>query len=332
MRAAFFEGIRSITVRETEIPQPRTGEVRLRIRYCGICGSDLTLYKTGALSGPNAILGHEVAAVVDLDPSGTWPDGSRVTQYPTGRGCGRCVWCREGRFRYCTDPPSDARGGHGGGFAELMVVPASALIRVPDGVDDRAAALAEPLGVALRAVEMASPQVGDVAYVQGLGPLGLFAVAGLVAAGCSVVGSDPRPDRRELALRMGAQEVFDPIEVEPLAVLLACHPKGPRVAFECSGTAEALQQVIEGCGPGGVVGILGIPFAPVSLLRMTLKDLRAFSIQGPTPDSMRRGLDLLLERPHVAGAVTSLVPLEDVRAAFEALANGAGGAKVLVEP
>jgi threonine dehydrogenase-like Zn-dependent dehydrogenase len=179
---------------------------------------------------------------------------------------------------------------------------------------------------------MAAPQGGDLAYVQGLGPIGLLVVAGLIASGCDVVGSDPRRDRRELAIRMGAREAFDPTVRDPLDVLLEHHLKGPRMAFECSGIPEALQQVIDACGPAGVVGILGIPFGPVSLLRMTLKDLRAFSIQGPTPRSMRRALDLLLERPQIADVLTSIVPLGDVGSAFEALANGGGGAKVLVEP
>jgi threonine dehydrogenase-like Zn-dependent dehydrogenase len=329
MRAAFFVGPRSLTLRDTQVPEPGPGQVRLRVRYCGICGSDLTVYKTGALSGPDVILGHEIAAVVDEDRSGRFEPGMRVVPYPKGTGCGECVWCREGRPRYCLNPPSDR---HGGGFAEFVVASAADLLPVPDGVPDRAAAVAEPLGVALRGVEIAGPRAGDLAYVHGLGPIGLFSVAGLVAAGCRVVGSDPRPDRRDLALGQGAEAVFDPVEEDPFATLLRFEPRGPRVAFECSGVGPSLQQVFDACGPGGVVGILGVPMAPVFLLRMTLKELRAFSIQGPSPDSMRRALGLLGERPGMAEVVTGAVPLEEAGAAFEALANGGGGAKVLVDP
>src|SRR5256885_13467857 len=103
MRAAFFEGLRTITVRDAPIPEPGPGQVRLRVRYCGICGSDLSLYKTGVLAGPEVILGHEVSAVVDRDPSGTFDAGVRVTMYPSG-GCGQCLWCREGKPRYCLNP------------------------------------------------------------------------------------------------------------------------------------------------------------------------------------------------------------------------------------
>jgi threonine dehydrogenase-like Zn-dependent dehydrogenase len=229
------------------------------------------------------------------------------------------------------NPPPDARG-HGGGFAEYLVAPSSSLLPVPDGLDHRAAALAEPFGVALRGIDLAGANHGDVAYVQGLGPIGLLVVAGLTAAGCRVVGSDPRADRRALALELGAQEVFDPTARDPHQLLSALEPKGPGLAFECSGVPEALQQVFDACGPGGVVGILGIPMAPAFLLRMTLKELRAFSIQGPTLGSMRRALASLLERPAVARVATHSVPLAGAADAFEALTNGRGGAKVLVAP
>ena len=79
MRAAFYEGVRTITVRQTRVPEPGPGEVRLRVTFCGICGSDLSLYKTGVLAGPDVILGHEVSAAVDLDPAGTFDPGTRVT-------------------------------------------------------------------------------------------------------------------------------------------------------------------------------------------------------------------------------------------------------------
>jgi L-idonate 5-dehydrogenase len=329
MRAAFFDGVRSLTVRDTDAPEPGPGQVRLRIRYCGICGSDLTVYKTGVLAGPDVILGHEVAAVVDLDPEEAFDVGTRVVPYPGGSGCGACVWCLEGKFRYCVHPPA-AR--HGGGYAEYMVVASHDLLRIPAGLEDRAAAVAEPFGVSLRGVALADPKPGKFAYVHGLGPIGLFAVAGLVAAGCRVVGADPREDRRCLARDQGAEDVFDPILEPPFAKVLEYDPHGPAIAFECSGAGEALQQVFDACGPGGVVGILGIPMTSVFLLRMTLRDLRAFAIQGPTRGSMQRALDLLAERPRIARVVTGTVPLEGAKDAFDALVDGGGGAKVLVEP
>jgi threonine dehydrogenase-like Zn-dependent dehydrogenase len=329
MRAAFFEGVHDIKVRDTEIPEPGPGEVRLRVTYCGICGSDLSLYKTGVLSGPDVILGHEIAAVVDVDPSGEWAGGARVTPFPSGTGCGVCVWCKEGRYRYCLNPPPRQ---HGGGYAEYLSVPARNLISVPDDLDDRAAAAAEPLGVAVRGVAIADASPGDFAYVSGLGSMGLLSVAALAASGCRVVGADPREERRTMALEIGAEDAFDNTKEDPFGKLMSYDEKGPRIAFECAGVTDSLQQVFDACGPMGTVGILGIPMAPVFLLRFTLRDQRAFSIQGPTKDSMRRALDILRERPQTQKVITGTVPLEETNEAFGRLIEGSGGIKVLVDP
>jgi threonine dehydrogenase-like Zn-dependent dehydrogenase len=329
MRAAFFEGPRDIKVRDTAVPEPGPDEVRLKVAYCGICGSDLSLYKTGVLAGPDVILGHEIAAIVDLDPTGAWTPGARVTPYPTGRGCGKCVWCKEGKYRYCMNPPP---GQHGGGYAQYLTVLGSSLIPIPDELDDRAAAGAEPLGVALRGVALAEPRPGEFVYVSGLGSIGLFAVAGLAAEGCRVVGADPREDRRVLALEVGAEDAFDNTREEPFGKVLTYDPKGPRIAFECAGVGDSLQQVIDACGPQGTIGILGIPMAPAFLLRFTLREQHAFSIQGPSPDSMRAALHLLQERPQTAKVITGTVPLEETNEAFARLVEGNGGVKVLVAP
>ena len=329
MRAAFFEGMRTITVHDTPMPSPSDDEVLLRVVSCGICGSDLSLYKTGALAGPDVVLGHEVCAVVDHDPAGEWPAGARVTVYPSGRGCGRCVWCREGKYRYCLNPPDRT---HGGGFAEYLVAPRHDLIAVPDDVDDHAAAAAEPLGVAVRGVMIADPRPGDLAYVGGLGSIGLFSAAALLAAGCRVIGGDPRADRREAAAALGVEDTFDPTKVDPGLRSLEADERGARVAFECAGVPDSLQQVFDACGPMGTVGILGIPMAPVFLLRMTMREQRAFSIQGPTRESMERALELLGRQPGIANVITGTVPLERTADAFARLADGNGGIKVLVAP
>jgi L-idonate 5-dehydrogenase len=327
MRAAFFEAAQTISVREVPVPEPGPSEVRLKVRYCGICGSDLTVYKTGALAGPNVVLGHEISAVVDLDPAGRWAPGTRVTPFPS-RGCGRCMWCREGHPRYCVNPPFERWGG----YAEYTVYPSENLIPIADDLDDRTAATAEPFGVALRAVALASPNPGDFAYVSGLGPIGLFSVAGLVQEGCRVVGADPRPERRDLGLELGCEEAFDPTAEDPVSRTLSLDPHGPRIALECSGVPESLQHVFDACGYQGVVGVLGVPMAPILLLGMFVKEQRAFSLSGPSRESMEHALTLLGGRPEIGKVITGTVPLEETDQAFRRLAAGDGGVKVLVAP
>ena len=327
MRAAFLEAMGTLTVREAPMPVPAPGEVRLKVRHCGICGSDLSVYKTGALAGPDVVMGHEISAVVDLDPEGRWEPGARVTPFPV-RGCGRCVWCREGQPRYCAERPFETWGG----YADYAVFRSEELLPIPEGLDDRAAALAEPFGVALRAVEMAAPAPGDVAYVSGLGPIGLFCTAALAASGCRVVAGDPKEDRRALAVELGAEVVLDNTRRDPFALTMDLDPHGARVAFECAGVGDSLAQVLETCGPAGTVAILGVPMAPALLLRMFLREHRAFSISGPTRRSMVRAQQLLLQRPQVAKVITGQVSLEGVDQAFRSLVDGSGGIKVLVTP
>ena len=328
MRAAILTRARRIEVQEVPTPEPGPGEVRLRVRYCGLCGSDRLLFTTGALAGPTTVLGHEISAVVDGDPEGGFAPGTRVVPFPTV-GCGSCLWCREGRPAFCLSPP---RRPWSGGLAEFVCYPRQNLIRVPDDLDERTAALAEPLGVALRAVERSGARPGDLAYVSGLGSIGLLVVAALGAAGCRVLGADPREERRRLAQDLGCEAAVDPTSVDPAEVAYGTDPRGPRLAFECAGAPDSLQRVFDVCGPEGTVGVLGVPTGPVLLLRMTVREQRAFSISGPSMDSMRRALDLLRGRPEVARVITGTVSLGAAGEALAGLAAGHGGIKVLVAP
>lgn len=328
MRAAVFEAYQTITVREVPDPEPGPGEARLAVRYCGICGSDVSLFKTGILSGPDTVLGHEISAVVDA-PVGEWREGDRVVPYPA-RGCGTCAWCRRGKPRYCLEPMNRY-----GGYAEYVTYPAENLVRIPEELDDRTAALAEPLGVALRGARLAEVGPGDVVYISGLGSIGLLAAVACLEAGARVVGGDPREDRRRFGLELGCEDAFDPTAEDPFWKMFAYDPLGPRVAMECSGAPEAVQLAFNVARHEGVVALLGIPFEPAPIIPAVLavKELRAFSISGPTPETLREALGILARRPKAARVATSVVPLDETGAAMLRLANGEGDdVKVLVDP
>lgn len=328
MRAAILTRARRIEVRDVPPPEPEPGQVRLRVRYCGLCGSDRLLYTTGALAGPATVLGHEISAVVDGDPDGRFAPGDRVVPYPAV-GCGSCLWCRDGEPSLCLSPP---RRRWAGGLAELVCYPATNLIPIPDDVDDRSAALAEPLGVAVRAVEESGAEPGELAYVGGLGSIGLLVAAVLAHRGCRVIGGDPKAERRRLGAELGCELVLDPTREDPAEAAFRLDPRGARRVFECAGVPASLQQVFEVCGPRGTVGVIGVPTGPVLLLRMTVREQRAFSISGPSIGSMRRALELLRARAEVARVITDVVPLERAGEALEGLAGGHGGIKVLVAP
>jgi L-iditol 2-dehydrogenase len=328
VRAAVFEGLERMVVRDVPIPEPRPDEVRVAVRYCGICGSDLSLFKTGILAGPDTVLGHEIAGVVET-AGDRWKGGERVVVWPA-RGCGECAWCRRGRPRYCAQPLD-----RGGGYAEYVVYPSEHLLPIPEGLDDRTAALAEPLGVAIRAIRRARIAADDVVYISGLGPIGLFTVAAAIDAGARVVGGDPRADRRAAALQLGCEDAFDPTSEDPWWRMFAYDPLGPRAAFECSGVASALQLAINVPRYEGVVGVLGIPFEPAPIIPavVSVKELTLFSISGPTLKSLARALALLGRRQEIGKLATSVVSLDETGEAMRRLAHGEGSdLKVLVDP
>ncbi|MDP9342857.1 MAG: alcohol dehydrogenase catalytic domain-containing protein [Actinomycetota bacterium] len=328
MRAAFFEGMKQMVVRDADPPALRDGDARVRVLHCGICGSDLSLYKTGILAGPDQVLGHEFSGVVEEDRSGTFQEGARVVAWPA-RGCGECLWCREGHPRYCLDPPSAW-----GAYAEQVAVPAQHLIPVPDSLDDRTASLAEPLGVGVRAVDMAGVKEGDLVFVSGLGSIGLLAIAALLDRGARVIGADIREERRELGKEFGCEVVFDPVAEDPFWKTLAVDQHGPAFAFECSGSGTAVQMAFNVCGHMGTVVLLGIPFEPAVFIPavMSVKEQRALSISGPSRESMEESLALLERRPDTARVITGDVPLEEIDRAMLDLVEGRGGVKVLVDP
>jgi threonine dehydrogenase-like Zn-dependent dehydrogenase len=328
VRAAFFTGVRTFAVREVEPPDLLPGEARVRVSYNGICGSDVSLWKVGVMAGEDRVPGHELSGVVEEDPTGTFPPGQRVSYFPA-RGCGRCIWCAEGHPRYCLNPEN-----HWGGYAETTNVPTDLLLPVPDELDDRAAALAEPLGVALRGVAAAGVRAGDLCYVSGLGSMGLLVVSGLADLGARIVGSDVREDRRRLGEELGCEMTFDPDSEDPFWKTLAVDLHGPRFAFECSGAATAVQYAFNACGHMGTVVLLGIPFEPVMFIPavMSVKEQRAISISGPSRDSMVDAMGLLRRRPEAVKVVTGERPLSEIQRAFEDLAEGRGGIKVLIDP
>ena len=316
-----------MVVRDAKAPEPRDGEAVLTVRYCGICGSDLSLFKSGIMSGPDVVLGHEISAVVEKDPTERFSPGDRVVAWPI-RGCGDCLWCLEGRPQYCLNSSLEF-----GGYAEKIVYPVSNLLGIPEGMDDQSASLTEPLGVAVRAVWEAAVEEEDLVFVSGLGAIGLLVVSALRDAGARVIGADVREDRRTLGDRFGCELVFDPVAEDPWWKTLTVDPHGPAFAFECAGVPQALQTAINVCGHAGTVVLLGIPFEPAFIIPavMSVKEQRMFSISGSTRESMAASLALLERRPEIANLVTGTVPLGETERAMHDLVEGHGGVKVLVE-
>jgi L-iditol 2-dehydrogenase len=250
-----------------DAPEPRIGpgDVLVRVRACGICGSDV--HGMDGSSGrriPPVIMGHEASgAIAEVGAAvSVWKPGDRVA-FDSMISCGECWHCRRGEINLC-----DARRVLGvsceeyrrdGAFAEYVVVPARILCRIPEGVDFPEAAMAEPLSVAVHAVRLAQPGVGESAVVVGAGMIGLLLVQVLRASGCApVISLDLDAGRRGRALAVGADIALDPRGPElPRAVLDRTEGRGADMAFEAVGVSAAVQSATAAVRKGGRVVLVG---------------------------------------------------------------------------
>lgn len=332
MKLLAIHGAEDIRWEDRPSPEPGAGQVRLRVRYVGICGSDLHYYFHGK-NGEYAVRepltpGHELSAEVDLDPSGRLAPGTPVTVHPARFG--PSVEGLEDRphLRAGGDYLGSAAGfpHRQGGAAELIVVEDHMVRVLPEGLTLERAALAEPLAVAIHAVSLAGDLAGRRALVIGSGPIGLLVVAAAVNAGAAVVGaSDVRPEPLERARALGAEETF-------LVGTDAIAPESFDVVFECSGVGVALTQAIRAARRAGTVvqvGMLpdaeiGVNLAPMLAKELTLRGAFRFSTE------IDDAIDLLASTDALDAVVSHVIPATDAVAAFATARDSSASAKVLL--
>ena len=358
MQAAVFrQG--SIVVDTLPDPRPVEGQVLVRTRACGICGSDLHAAKhthqfvdlarragnRWAMDADrDVVFGHEFCCeVVEYGPRtpARLAPGTLVCSVPltlageTVQGIG-----------YSNDVA--------GGFAQYMPLADRLLLAVPNGLPAASAALTEPMAVGWHAVQQARLAPEDVPLVVGCGPVGLAVIAALVIKNVHpIIAADFSPARRDLALKMGADIVVDPAQTSPYeswrqaatpagydasryAQLFGAGPKQrPGVIFECVGVPGLIQQVIEGAPAGARVVIVGVcmetdrfePFFGV------VKQLNVQFVLAYTAQEFAESLHHIAEgKVDITPLVTGSVGLDGVSDAFAELANPEKHAKVIVDP
>jgi 2-desacetyl-2-hydroxyethyl bacteriochlorophyllide A dehydrogenase len=337
MPAAVYLGDGEIAVRDLDVPDLAADEVLVEVSHCGICGTDLHLVLE-RYARPNSVLGHEWAgtiAAVGPDVRG-WELGARVVQNPTP-GCGECRACRRGRSSVCLrrEPP-DLLAFTAGAFCRYKVVRSSQLLRVPDGLSTRAAALTEPTAIAIHTVNLSGVTPDDRVLVTGGGPVGLLTTAVLRSRGVDdVTVSEPAPLRRERARAVGAARVITPDE-------LTRPPMGRPVAepyttaFECSGNAAAAEAAFDHLDYAGTLVFVGtghdmprINHNRAIVLELSIIAAYNYDLAGFAPAlellaSGRLPLDALIEPEDVL--------LDDVLATMHRLAAGELPGKVMVRP
>ena len=335
MQAAVYVGDGTMTVQDVPRPEPGPGEVLVEIAECGICGSDLHMVLE-RYAKPGAVLGHEWSGIVASASSGSgWAPGDRVVGNPSP-GCGVCRPCRRGRPSVClARAPVDFLDSRGA-FCRYKSVAADGLIRIPDSLPTRVAALAEPTAIALHAVSVGGVEASDRVLVTGAGPVGLLIIAVLRAQGVSdITVSEPSPVRRQRALDVGATRAVTPDAlVEPPMGVLVAQPFA--VAFECSGHASAIEAALSQLGSAGTLVVVGTGSETprVNQNRMIIFELEIAGAYNYNEDGFQPAVDLLASGtlPIEFLIEPDDIPLNGVMQAMERLARGEIPSKVMVRP
>jgi 2-desacetyl-2-hydroxyethyl bacteriochlorophyllide A dehydrogenase len=260
MRAAVLHNARDVRVEQRADPRPGPDEVLIRVRTCGVCGTDNSLYKGEYPATYPVVIGHEFAGiVVEAGPAVRGLSaGNRVTVDPN-RVCHSCAYCQSGNEHLC-DALSSMGVHRDGADAELCVMPATNVYGIPDSLGDEEAAFTEPLACAVHGVDRAGVRLGDTVLVIGGGPMGNLITQCAARAGAStIVVSEPIALRRELALAHGATHVIDPGGARDMEKeLKSIRRIGADVVFEVAGNSAAQASCVPLARKGGTVMFFGV--------------------------------------------------------------------------
>ena len=336
MRAAVYRGPRDVVVEQRPVPELGPNDVLLEVSHCGVCGSDLHMFVDG-WGAPNSIGGHEYSGrVVAVGEAVTaWSTRDAVVGGPAQR-CGECEYCRAGRSQLCTERANPGVGHFQGAFAEFVRVHEAEVVRVPAGLSMRAAALAEPLAVALHGLTRGGVRAGQRVLVTGCGPIGALSVAAARARGVTdIVVSEPHPARRALAERLGVTAVApDELDEPRMPFDLVDDPFD--VALECSGHRAAMEGALARLKRGGTLVLVGagMDYPRFDSNRILLNELVITGAFVYDPDGFPRALELLASPDFPTDVLIEPddVPLEGLAAAVERLVSGELPGKVLVVP
>jgi L-iditol 2-dehydrogenase len=338
MKALIYDGPMQLHVEEIGRPMPGPGEVVVRVRAVGICGSDVHGF-TGASKRrvPGMVMGHELAGeIVEVGEGvGVNLRGQRVAVNPT-IGCGECPACRAGKTNLCTRRRTiGVNMGTRGAFAEVVIAPAENCIPLAEHVSYALGALAEPLAVGLHAAHLAGAAPGRRMLIIGGGTIGLCTLLCARQQGATVYLTEPIAERAQLAETLGAQLIdTSGGGIGPGA--RAVEPEGMDVAIDAVGVDATLAGALEAVAYGGTVVWLGnaeptvqVPCNPVLAAERILR-----GSYGYTVDEYRDAVDLInRDRVDLGPLVNQSCSLDEAPGVFTALARGENRSiKVIVEP
>jgi len=345
LKAAVFEAIEKLTLKEIPTPTPGPGEILLRVKACAVCGSDIRIFHKGnsRVKLPQ-VIGHEVAGEIESTGEGVqgFAVGDRVA-LGADVPCGVCKWCRRGMGNNC--PINYAIGYQfPGGFAEYILlnettVKFGPVHKIPEGMDFASATIAEPLACVINGLELARTQLGDTVVVFGAGPIGcLLAETARRFGATKVIHIEYDRARLDMARAFGADEFILSSDVDPVErVMDITNGEGADVILTACPAVITHKQAIEMAGHRARVNLFGGLGAGADDLCIQsniihYKECFVLGSHGSVPRQHRIALDFLAAGYIDAGKyITHRFGLGEIHRAFEAAENRKG-LKVVVEP
>ena len=332
MKALTINGKMRITEDEIATPEPGEGEIRLRMAYAGICGSDIHYFFNGA-NGEYVIKeplvpGHEVSGTVDLDPSGDLAPGTPVTVHPATFGESepgiedrRHLWSGGSYLGSASTWPHTQ-----GGMSEYLVVRKDMVRVLPEGLSLQAAALAEPLAVVLHAINISGGVRGKRVLVSGSGPIGLLGAAAALAMGAEeVTSTDVLTGPLKRARQLGVHKTIQ-VGLEEIPAMAY------DVVFECSGVPAAVSPALVAARRAGIVvqvGMLPDEAKPINLSPFISKEVD-YRGSFRFDDEIGDAITLLAKDPNIQKVITHVVEASKVTQAFDVARDSENSGKVLV--
>ena len=323
MKAAVYHGSGDLRVEEVPVRELKDNEVKIRVKYCGICGTDIHIFHgDGGCCDvtPPLVPGHEFSGVVAEVGSKvkTVKVGDRVTGDPNDM-CGECYFCKNGMQHFCKNNIGIGTTVDGG-FAEYVIMREKQVYKVSDDLSFIEAAMTEPISCCLHGIDLCNIKAGDTVLVIGGGPIGMIMMQLAKNAGASkVIMSEPVEEKREQALKLGATKTIDPLH-EDVEAVLAEYCENVNVVIECVGNVHTQADAVRFAGKGATIMYFGLaapeesfPIRPDDIFKKELHITSSYI----NPYSFERAIQILESGTvELESLITNVVPLDDIADVF----------------
>ena len=323
MKAAVYHGPGDLRVEEVPVRKLKDNEVKIQVKYCGICGTDIHIFHgDGGCCDvtPPLVPGHEFSGVVAEVGAGVKAVkvGDRVTGDPNDM-CGECYFCKNGMQHFCKNNIGIGTTVDGG-FAEYVIMREKQVYKVSDDLSFIEAAMTEPISCCLHGIDLCNIKAGDTVLVIGGGPIGMIMMQLAKNAGASkVIMSEPVEEKREQALKLGATKTIDPLH-EDVEDVLAEYCENVNVVIECVGNVHTQADAVRFAGKGATIMYFGLaapeesfPIRPDDIFKKELHITSSYI----NPYSFERAIQILESGTvELESLITNVVPLDDIADVF----------------